>query len=459
MSDDTTNATSFAAQHASASDAASLSFAKTDGGTFNTIRFPLVPVACWRLNSPGFAFDSSMVLPTFREEIATLHKVVDANPGCPAALFGHCDPAGADDLNKTLGDRRAIAIYALLTRQPDLWEYLYSNPQVGDAWGTRAVQTALWNLADPQGNAYYGPDHTIDGDYGSGTTDAVKRFQQDAGQRGSGQADAATRKALFAAYMDWLCTPEVGSATAFKMKVEDFLGGAGAKAGDLPKMSLQGCSELNPVVLLSASEMSGGGDTSQRNADNAPNRRVMMFFFKSGTVANPATWPCPKVKESMAGCKKALWPDGDARRKNGPALREYRITRDTMACRFYDRFARRSPCEGSAIPARKVSWIARVPDWAGGTIELFILNAQGETLASWPASAATPLSNGWLSFDLSSLDPATDVVIELRSDGVCVLPPVSLGINAMLGQSAAGTVPPSPAYAFNSLVRPPNSTV
>ena len=44
-----------------------------------------------------------------------------ANEGCPAAIFGHCDPAGSDTLNKTLGDRRAIAIYALVTRQPDLW--------------------------------------------------------------------------------------------------------------------------------------------------------------------------------------------------------------------------------------------------------------------------------------------------------------------------------------------------
>jgi hypothetical protein len=44
----------------------------------------------------------------------------------------------------------------------------------------------------------------------------------------------------------------------------------------------------------------------------------------------------------------AFWPagpDGDTRRKNGPVLREYKATRDTMACQFYDRFARRSPCE------------------------------------------------------------------------------------------------------------------
>ena len=248
MSDDTTSGTSIAAQHPVVSNRTTLSIATTDGGTFNTIRVPLVPVACWRLNAPGFDFDSSLVLPTFRDQLATLQKIVQANPDCPAALFGHCDPAGTDDLNKTLGDRRAIAIYALVTHQPDLWEYLYSNPQVGDTWGTSALQTILSSLVDGQGNAYYGPDHAIDGSYGRSTTDAVKHFQLDASLHATGQADATTRKALFAAYMDWLCTLDSPSATPFKMNVGDFLGGAGAKEGDLPKMSLQGCSELNPVV-------------------------------------------------------------------------------------------------------------------------------------------------------------------------------------------------------------------
>jgi hypothetical protein len=113
-------------------------------------------------------------------------------------------------------------------------------------------------------------------------------------------------------------------------------------------MSLQGCSEFNPVVLLPASEMGAAGDTSQRNAADAPNRRVVMFFFKAGTTVEAAVWPCPKVKEPLAACKAAFWPDGNTRRQNGPALREYKVSRDTMACRFYDRFARRSPCEGGA---------------------------------------------------------------------------------------------------------------
>lgn len=341
MSDDSSSDTSMAAQHAAVPDRTALSFAATESGSkFNTIRLPLIPVACWRLNDPAFAFDSSFVSPNFRGELATLSGVVAANSGCPAALFGHCDPAGSDDLNKTLGDRRAIAIYALLTRQPDLWEYLYSNSQVGDTWDTRMVQCALGSVPDGQGSAYYAG--SVDGKYGPETTDAVNRLQGDKGLSADGKAGKDTRKALFAAYMDWLCTPDGGAP--FSMQVSDFLGGAGAQPGDLPKMSLQSCGKFNPIVLLTSDEMNGSDQTT-RNDDDAPNRRVLMFFFKKGTTVDESVWPCPKVKESNAACKQSFWPDGDNRRKNVDSLRLYRDTKDTMACRFYDRLARRSPCE------------------------------------------------------------------------------------------------------------------
>lgn len=344
MSDDSDNQVGQAEQHATVPEPSRLGLANSDGTTFNTVRVALAPVACWRLGRPGFAFDSSFVAPAFKSQLGKLQGIVEKNPDCPAALFGHCDPAGSDDLNKTLGDRRAIAIYALLTRQVAMWAELYDNPQVGDTWGTMALQTILGSLEDDRGTIYYkGP---VDGAYGSGTTAAVKAFQPSAGLPATGQADAATRDALFAAYMDWLCTPESDpSAASFQMKTADFLGAGGL--GELPKMSLQGCSEFNPVVLLPASEMNGA-DKSQRDADDAPNRRVVMFFFRKGTQVDAAAWPCPKVKEPLAACKLAFWPDGEARRKNGSELREYRRTRDTMACRFYDRFARRSPCEGQS---------------------------------------------------------------------------------------------------------------
>jgi outer membrane protein OmpA-like peptidoglycan-associated protein len=373
MSDDEiTSGTAMAAQH-TVFPRASLKVAPTDTTNFNAIRIPLIPVACWRLNDPGFAFDSSFVAPTFQGEIAQLAALVQANPGCPAALFGHADPAGSDDVNKTISDRRAIATYALLTRQPPLWEYLYSNPVDGDTWGTRAIQVILQMLTHPvfdaDGNrvppdaSYYGGD--IDGKYGPETQGAVKQFQSDAGLAVDGDAGPQTRKVLFGAYMDMLCTSPASNAppasdpngappsqpteTPFQMQPSDFLGGASAGPGDLPKMSLQGCSRFNPVVLLTTEEMDGD-DQDTRNADDAPNRRVLMLLFPQGTKGDASFWPCPQVKDSADGCRAAFWSDGDSRRQSGDTRREYKTRRDTMACRFYDRFARRSPCEGKVPP-------------------------------------------------------------------------------------------------------------
>jgi outer membrane protein OmpA-like peptidoglycan-associated protein len=393
--------TSFAAQHPAAPPQ-KLNVAPTDGTSrFNAIRIPLIPVACWRLNDPAFAFDSSFVSPNFKSELTTLSGIVAANPACPAALFGHCDPAGTDALNKTLGDRRAMAIYALVTRQPDLWAYLYDHTQVGDTWDLRMVQTMLANVPDGQGDPYYtGPANGV---RDSKTIDAVKRFQADAGVAVDGDPGKDTRKALFGAYMDWLCTAgstappssdpgglAASSPAPFRMQPTDFLGGAGAQPGDLPKMSLQSCGKFNPIVLLTTAEMggedtTGGASKTQRNADDAPNRRVIMFLFKKGTTVDPAVWPCPKVKEPNDACKSAFWPDGDTRRQNGDEEREYKITRDTMACRFYDRFARRSPCEGA--PGKMLDVIIRViVDGTGTPLppRPFTLTAHGATASDVP---------------------------------------------------------------------------
>ncbi len=343
-------ATGIAAQHAPYPDTPR-KIAPTDGSDkFNTLRAPLVPVACWLLNDPAFAFDSSFVSANFRPELvgnedtSGLMELVQANPGCPASLFGHCDPMGSDALNKTLGDRRVTAIYALLTRQVPLWEKLYSAPAVGDSWGTRAVQSMLQSIVDGNGDPYYsGPTDNLENAF---TKAAVKSFQTDAGLTADGDAGASTRKVLFGAYMDWLCTP-AGSATPFKMQISDFLGGAKAAAGDTPKLSTQSCGKFNPILLLANSVMQG--DREARNGLDAPNRRVMMFLFKAGTVVDPATWPCPLIGSSGDACKSAFWPDGDQRRTNGEVERSYKKRPDTMACRFYDRFARRSPCERGAF--------------------------------------------------------------------------------------------------------------
>jgi peptidoglycan hydrolase-like protein with peptidoglycan-binding domain/outer membrane protein OmpA-like peptidoglycan-associated protein len=335
--------------------------APTDAADVNAIRIPLVPIACWRLNDPAFDFDSSFVLPSFRDELCKLADLVTANPGCPAALFGHADPVGSDALNKTISDRRATAVYALLTRDRDKWEDLYSSPVDGDKWGPRSIQWMLKTVPDGNGDPYYtGP---VTGNYGPQTATAVRHFQGDSGLAVDGDAGPDTRQVLFGAYMDTLCTqnpppPADGGATPsapFHMQPADFLGNAADPGG---KMALQGCSEFNPVLLLAKSVMAG--DVKARNEANAPNRRVVIFLFRQGTKVDSGDWPCPRVGEPTDACNGQFWPDGDDRRQLGDDERAYKDTHDTMACRFYDRFARRSPCEGGTPVVVLVPLIVRI---------------------------------------------------------------------------------------------------
>jgi hypothetical protein len=152
-----------------------------------------------------------------------------------------------------------------------------------------------------------------------------------------GDGAPSGRTDLFKAYMAALCP------TAFKKT--DFLG-KGSDAGG--KADYQGCSKFNPLLIFSQEKndyYSQAENHDERNAANQPNRRVLIYLFSASTILNPAAWPCPRASESGAGCHARFFSDADDRRAPGDAQREYRKTRDTFACRFYDRFARRSPCE------------------------------------------------------------------------------------------------------------------
>ena len=401
MSDpDSTGAGSFAADHVAA-ERSPACVAPIEANGFNTIRIPLAPVACWRLADPAFDFDSSVILPSFASEVGDLADLVgaDNNKGCPAAIFGHADPVGSDDVNKTISDRRAIAVYALLTRQPKMWEDLYANPVDGDTWGVRSIQRMLAALVHSGGVPFYlGP---IDGNYGPETKDAVEHFQGENGLAVDGKAGPNTRGKLFPKYMDFVCTPfdpdadPASPPKPFQMQSSDFLGG-GADGG---KMAVQGCGRFNPVKLLPSSTMNGA-DQEARNAQDAPNRRVLLFLFRKGTKITAADWPCPRVKESGKACKAQFWPDGDQRRQNGDVLRSYAIKPDTMACRFYEGFARRSPCEG----ARAVS-IRLLDDeykpCSQVSFTLFLPNEGKRT--------GTTTKTGWLHVMLPALTTRVDV--------------------------------------------------
>jgi len=281
----------------------------TVAGGFNTLRVPLAPRATWILDDIRFALDSSFIYPEAAEDFALIAALRHDNPGAPLALFAHADASGEEEYNKKLSGRRAIAVYAVLTRRVDLWEQLYSQPYGNDKWGERELDVMIRTVAEGEPTA------------------------------ASSEQRKAARAILFRDYMDILCRDLAG--TSFTLDVStDFLGGGADKGG---KGDYQGCGELNPVLVLSAPEerlLAGDKNKEARAAENAPNRRVSGVFFEPGSRVDVAKWPCPRAAEGSAGCHKRLWSDAKARRAAGANRRTHEVEGDTFACRFYDRLAR-----------------------------------------------------------------------------------------------------------------------
>jgi peptidoglycan hydrolase-like protein with peptidoglycan-binding domain len=320
----------------------------------NSIILDLAPIACWSVGDIRFEFDSSFVKPQAAEELRNLaglredYKKPAGPPSSsgtppsiypPISIFGHADPVGDDNYNKQLSGRRATAIYALLTRNVHVWEDLYSNPFAGDNWNPRAIQSMLAELGFLNGPA--------SGEMDEATRSATVDFQNANGLTADGDPGPRTRAVLFQQYMDRLC------GTDFKLDPSDDFLGRGQDSGG--KGDYQGCSEFNPVLVFSQSEneaLNRPECKADRNAQNAPNRRVLVFLYRPGARVDPAKWPCPRVKESGAACHMRFWSDGEQRRSSQEQRRVYEDTRDTFACRFYDRMARRSPCERAVAVMR-----------------------------------------------------------------------------------------------------------
>ena len=188
----------------------------------------------------------------------------------------------------------------------------------------------------------------------------------------SGAADRATRAVLFALFMDKVCVDRKG--VPYKLAKSDFLA-KGARADG--KGDFQGCGEFNPFLVFSEeqaaffagpSHVDQEGDTrqKQRNDANGPNRRVMALLFKPGTVVSPGKWPCPTVKEGVAGCKARFWSDGETRRNPQAETRTFDETKDTYGCRFYHRLFAMSPCgAGDATLPTVLEIRAAVPGTKG----------------------------------------------------------------------------------------------
>ena len=152
----------------------------------------------------------------------------------------------------------------------------------------------------------------------------------------------ASKPGVIGAYMDLLCTGDDGKTLRFTRA--QFLGKGRDSQG---KADVQGCGEFNPVRVLSNAEALKFAPPSahpERDARNAPNRRVLVFLFPADTRVDVSTWPCPRATEGVAGCQKRLFSDARARVAPGIETREHPAER-TFSCRFYDRLAGKSTCE------------------------------------------------------------------------------------------------------------------
>lgn len=305
---------------------------------FNTARLRLIPIACWRVDDIRFAFDSSFVNADpepdnpndIRSELKHLVDLVKAHPGAPLSVFGHADPVGSDDYNKLLSGRRAMTIYGLLIAQ-----------------GDSGTAVKLWQQV--AATEHWGKD------------------QRQIMEQVTGSASGAPINALIQSYLQKLCPPEL------KLTKTDFLAQGADSDG---KGDYQGCGEFNPILLFSK-EKQDRFDKAQsrnskedkpileeRNAANAPNRRVMVLMFRKGSKVDPKKWPCPSATQGVAGCKKRFWgggPEGEKRRSTHLPGTDRRFDKagDTFACRFYQRISGSSPCD---TPVTKVPLVLRLFD-------------------------------------------------------------------------------------------------
>jgi len=382
-----------------------------DGGGYNAIKPALVPFACWRAHDLRFEFGSSFVLPGIANEIGALKALIDRHTDTDAVsglrrrpsltVFGHADPTGDDSFNRVLGGRRSMAIYALLTRRTDLWEQLYSTPLGQDNWEPAAIHKMQAHLGLPL----------------------------------AAHPTPAQRLILFKAYMDALCN---GSAQGevFQLGAGDFLGAGIDAAG---KADYQSCGEFNPVLVFSQQEQAAFASPQrkpERDAENAPNRRVLIFLFRPGVHIDPAAWPCPRNREDGSICRKRFWSDGEARRAPQAERREYRDSGDTFACRFYDRLSQRSPCERPA-PAG-MGWLAvrvffHARPMRGLLVEFSPLDAAGGGTALRAHEATTdddglaclpePVPIGYYRCDVDGQHPKRiSTVVDTSEPEILVLP-------------------------------------
>jgi outer membrane protein OmpA-like peptidoglycan-associated protein/peptidoglycan hydrolase-like protein with peptidoglycan-binding domain len=291
-----------------------------------------------------FALDKSFVRAQECEPIKEMFRRIRAwqedHPDAKMAVFGHTDALGDEPYNKTLSEKRAKAIHALLVKEPKTWLALYDE----EKWGLASTQEYLKHLGHDPG--------AIDGQDGPKTQAAVKEFQESKGLAATGKADAGTREALYVAFME--------SCEGFK--VED------KKFDSIDGAPFMGCSEFNLVKQTQGAEEA--------------NRRVAVFLLKSNKNF-PISYPCKK--KDLGPCKQQVARKGERRTKG-------------FSCFFYDKLVDESAVrpvpgpKGKAEPQILVDAVAAPPAPAEGEAAAgpAVAPAEQPAPAGAPAGAAGP---------------------------------------------------------------------
>jgi outer membrane protein OmpA-like peptidoglycan-associated protein len=321
------------AQHASANETAESPKIEVEAGKTPD------PLAVWCLGSVHFGFGSSFIMPSVATELESLKKLKDQNADAGYAVFGHADPVGEDDFNKTLSGRRANALYCLLTQNADGWVQL-SKGMEGDKWSTKAHQTILSFLKNDTGAPFY--SGSINGSDDAATKSAIESFQKFTKLKPDGIIGPQTKAKLYAVYMEKLSN--------VVLKPEDFVGDPKD-----PKVqwACSGCSEFNPLLVFSKADDSSFKSSekkSERDAKNAPNRRATVFLFPPGTKGpGNVTFPCPTWTDNSSKCKAQWFSDADTRRNPAEAERTWEASKDTFACQFYAKIGKSESLSGSSV--------------------------------------------------------------------------------------------------------------
>jgi outer membrane protein OmpA-like peptidoglycan-associated protein len=193
-----------------------------------------------------FQFDKAFVESCMRPVLAQVAEHAKNHADQKLLIIGHTDLVGTDAYNQALSERRARAVFAMLTSGSDPakaraeWNELRQTRPTGtvlslhDSWGRREQQWMLRDLGLYHGNIDTEKPQAEDADL---TRAAIQQFQTDHGINPTGVVDDATWSALIDAYL---------SLQPLAVPAAQLLPNAGASCDGGPLKWL-GCGELDPV--------------------------------------------------------------------------------------------------------------------------------------------------------------------------------------------------------------------